>query len=63
MNNSLLCSDDDIFAAPTKPKKKSGKKPVFEELLDDDTDLFIDDKQSKGLEVSVQVDSDDVMCI
>ena len=31
---------DDIFAPSPKPKKAAVKKPSFEQLLDDDSDLF-----------------------
>ena len=45
---------DDIFSASTKPKKKS-KKPSFEQLLDDDTDLFVQNKvQQNTSQVSEQ---------
>ncbi len=33
---------DDIFAGPPKPKRMETKKPSFDALLDDDSELFSD---------------------
>ena len=46
-------ADDDIFAAPARPKKKQSKKPAFEELLDDDSDLFATEKEPSSPKVRV----------